>query len=465
MSEVVAHPSAEDGPRAIGKASSGRRGRRRGVEIKPGTVKQARSDAGLSLAQVAGGEISRTAIYFVETGKAKPSMETLKLIAARTGRPLDYFLSRPSTTEARSTANTAELERLVVTGDPKGALAAGEALLSAETDPEMVARIKFQMATAHLRLAHWVPARRIASTARTYFEQSGDLLMTAECLGSEASAAYMMQDPGALALAEGALATCRSLNPVPSITESRLLGILGGVHTANHRWQAAIKAYEQSIAVGDVIQDLRRLSILYSGMSMAYQELNNIPQAAHYAQRAVTLHETLNDKIALARTENNLGIMLLREGEVARSRGHFERALRLFDETHADDGDKGALLLGICELELAESDPDDAARFAHEALAAASRVSAITTMADAHAWLGRIAELRGDVATADAEFAAAFEVLRQPGASPGLMSRTYARYADILEARGDVVGAVQQLKLALASRSSHMAIEALYATA
>src|SRR5216684_8230352 len=178
-------PEARLNPTA---SPSGRRGRRHGIEIKPGSVKQARKDAGLSLAQVANGAVSRTAIYFVETGKAKPSMETLKLIAERTGRPLDYFLSRPSTTEARSTANTAELERLVVTGDPKGALAAGEALLSGETDPGMLARIKFQMATAHLRLGHWVPARRMASTARAYFEQSGDLLMTAECLGSEASA-------------------------------------------------------------------------------------------------------------------------------------------------------------------------------------------------------------------------------------------------------------------------------------
>ena len=78
--------------------------------------------------------------------------------------------------------------------------------------------------------------------------------MTAECLGSEASAAYMMQDPGALALAEGALEACRSLNPIPSITESRLLGVLGGVHAANHRWEAAIKALEQSIAAGDVVK-------------------------------------------------------------------------------------------------------------------------------------------------------------------------------------------------------------------
>ena len=464
MSEVETHPSGGDGPRPIGKASSGRRGRRRGVEIKPGTVKQARADAGLSLAQVAGGEISRTAIYFVETGKAKPSMETLKLIAERTGRPLDYFLSRPSTTEARSTAGTAELERLVVTGDPDGALAAGEALLVAERDPEIVARVKFQMATAHLRLAQWVPARRLASTARAYFEQSGDMLMTAECLGSEASAAYMMQDPGALALAEGALATCRSLNPVPSITESRLLGVLGGVHSTNHRWEAAIKAYEQSIAAGDVVKDLRRLSILYSSLSQAYQELGNINQATHFAERAMTLHETLNDRISLARTENNLGVMLMRGGELARARSHFERSLRLFEETRADS-DKPPVLLSFCELALAESNVDEAARFANEALELAKENSAIATIADAHAWLGQIAAVRDDDGTADAEFAAAFDVLREPGVSPELMSRTYARYADILEARGDVVGAVQQLKRALASRSNHMAMEARYATA
>src|SRR5260370_20441235 len=121
----------------------------------------------------------------------------------------------------------------------------------------------------------------------------------------------MMQETGARGRAEGALGRCRSLNPVPSITERRLLGILGGVHTANHRWQAAIKAFEQSIAVGEVVQDLRRLSFLYSAMSMAYHALNNIPHAAHYAQRAVTLHETLNDKISLVRTYNNLAATLL----------------------------------------------------------------------------------------------------------------------------------------------------------
>ena len=464
MSEVATHPPGEDGPREIGKAASGRRGRRRGIEIKPGTVKQARSDAGLSLAQVAGGEISRTAIYFVETGKAKPSMETLKLIAERTGRPLDYFLSRPSTMEPRSTAGTAEIERLITVGDSVAALASGEALLVAERDPDIRAQIKFLMATAHLRLAQWVQARRLASTARTHFESAGDLLMTAECLGSEASAAYMMQDPGALALAEGALATCRSLNPVPQITESRLLGILASVHTVNHSWQAAIDTFELAIAAGDVVHDLRRLSIMYSGLSWAYQETGKFEMSAQYARKAIVLHETLNDRLSLARSENNLGLLLLRQGKSAEARRHLQRSISLYDEAGVEAG-KATVILSLSELELAESNPERATRFAHEALELAGRLSEDAWVADAHVWLGLIAASRGDDATADSEFAAAFEVLERPGMSPDRASRNHARYAEILEARGDILGAVRHLKRALAARSEQRAIEARSATA
>jgi tetratricopeptide (TPR) repeat protein len=459
MSEVHARQSAEDGPRETGKASSGRRGRRRGIEIKPGTVKQARAEAGLSLAQVAGTEISRTAIYFVETGKAKPSMETLKLIAERTGRPLDYFLSRPSTMEPRSTAGTTELERLITVGDPAGALKAGEALLVAERDPDARAQIKYLMATAHLRLAQWVPARRLASTARTQFEAAGDLLMTAECLGSEASAAYMMQDPGALALAEGALATCRLLNPVPQITESRLLGVLGQAYTANHSWQKAIDTFELAIAAGDVVHDLRRLSITYGGLSYAYQETGQDDKSAHYARRAIALHEALNDRLSLARTENNLGLLLLRRGNPVEARRHLLRSMTTYGEAGVEAG-KASVILSLSELELAESNVEEASRYANQALELSGRLAENHSVGDSYLWLGMIAAAQGDDAGADREFSAAFEVLEKADMSPDRASRAHARYADLLESRGDILGAVKHLKRALAARSDQRAIEA-----
>src|SRR5258705_5687701 len=169
MSEGEPHPS--HAPRAVAAlATSARKGRREGVEIKPGTVRQARVEAGLSLAKVASGVVSRTAIYFVETGKAKPSMETLRLIAERTGRPIDFFLADPSTIEPRSSAATLELEGLVAAGELEQAVQLGHAMLERRISPETAAHVKQLLALAHLRLADPRQGRTLAEQARHYFE-------------------------------------------------------------------------------------------------------------------------------------------------------------------------------------------------------------------------------------------------------------------------------------------------------
>src|SRR5258708_22862910 len=120
--------------------------------------------------------------------------------------------------------------------------------------------------------------------------------------------------------------------------------------------------------------------------------------------------------------------MLLRTGGVGESRSRLDGWLGLSEEAKADDESVAALLLSHCELNLAESNVDEAERFAAEALELAGRSHAITSIADAHAWLGRVASVRGDDAAADAEFASAFEVLREPPASRALMNPPYARY-------------------------------------
>ena len=462
MSEVNTHPGA-DGPREVKKATSGRRGRRKGVEIKAGTARQARLEAGLSLAQVAGTEISRTAIYFVETGKAKPSIETLKLIASRTGRPLDFFLSRPSTTEPRSSEGTVEMERLIVRGEHAAALDAAESLLAVERDPEIAARLKFLMATAHLRLAQPVPARRLAASARAYFESAGDMLMTAECLGSEASAAYLVHDPGALAIAEGALATCRALKPPVPSTEARLLAIVGSVHITNKNWQAAIDAYELAIAAGDVIQDLRRLSLMYSDLSVAHQELGRYNDAARYSHRAIGIHETLSDRLSLARSENNLGMLLMRRGDLADAENHIKRALSLFDDAGVVP-QRANMLMSMSELHFLRGDLEVSERWAREAIDFASRAAEPVNVGAAHVWLGRVAEARGDHGKADADFSAAFELFQDQTSSYRL-SQAHAQYAEILERRGDLGSAVQHLKRALATQHSGADAESRAATA
>ena len=447
MPEVESH-SSEMGSRRSDRRKTGRRGRRRGVQIRAGSVKQARLEAGLSLGQVALGDISRTAIYFVETGKAKPSMETLRLIADRTGKPLDFFLTEP-VTSALPAAEIAEVERLMAVGDNVGAAARSEHLLGQRVDLESEANIKLLAALAYLRLAQPIPGRRYASAARGYFERSGDKLKTAEALGTEAQAAYLMQDPSALPLAESALETLRALSYIPHATESRLLMVLAGVHLVNQNWHEAIETYEQAISAADVVQDLHQLSLMYSGLSLAYQESGRINDATRYAQKAVTIHETLNDRLSLARSLNNVGWMLVRMKEFGSARHHIERAIRIFEDESVEIG-IGIFYMTLCELEFALGHLDRATEIARETAARSSRLGETALECEAHAWLGRIAAQQDRHDDADAEFAAAISAAESLGPAARL-AQVHEAYAEVLEARGDLAAANRHLRQALGS--------------
>lgn len=54
-------------------------------------MRYAREAAGLSLRDVAGDDVSRTLIHFIEHGQTRPSRNVLELIAERTGKPVSYF--------------------------------------------------------------------------------------------------------------------------------------------------------------------------------------------------------------------------------------------------------------------------------------------------------------------------------------------------------------------------------------
>src|SRR5437588_12113957 len=55
-------------------------------------VRSARREAGLSQAQLAGAELTKGFISQIESGLVRPSVRSLQIIAARLGRPLDYFV-------------------------------------------------------------------------------------------------------------------------------------------------------------------------------------------------------------------------------------------------------------------------------------------------------------------------------------------------------------------------------------
>ena len=61
-------------------------------------LKQARLEAGLSQRQLCGEEITRNMLSQIENGSARPSMDTLRYLSARLGKPMGYFLEEEAVT-------------------------------------------------------------------------------------------------------------------------------------------------------------------------------------------------------------------------------------------------------------------------------------------------------------------------------------------------------------------------------
>jgi tetratricopeptide (TPR) repeat protein/DNA-binding XRE family transcriptional regulator len=409
-----------------------------------GAVKQARQEAGLSLAQVGKGHVTAPAIFLIETGRTRPSLPTLEHIAQRTNKPVEFFLADPGGVSDHAQDGMVELEALLARGRYAEAIELGDKLLSLGSSAYRLGPIRFHIARAHIQLGKPEPAGELLRQASAHFESVGDGLMLAECLALQASLACMTQRPGAVALAERALALCRDLKPVPETTEARVLGVLAAAHLANSEWESAMKFYNEAIEVGGVLNDLRRLALMYHGMCIAYRESGQNEAATRYANRSLALLEVVHDRASLARIESDLGLLMMAKGDHPGARQHLDRALELTGETEPEAG-RAHMILSLCELSLQEGNVEAAAELAEEGLRLAQQMKEGAAVAEAHMWLGRVAEERGDNEAVDREFELALQGLAEFGVGDRLL-RCHGMYAEILERRGDLKRAYVHMK-------------------
>jgi len=436
----------KDAPVAAGARPVHRR-RLPGVTLRPGAVKQARQESGLSLAQVGKGHVTAPAIYLIETGRTRPSLPTLEHIAHRTGKPVEFFLAEPGGVADESQTRLLELEALYGEGRYDEAIKLGESLLELGTSAYRLGRIRYFLAMTYLQMAQAERGEVLLAEARAHFEAINDPVMLVEVMGAEASLAYMTQRPNALELAEKALAACRNLKPMPEPLESRMLFVLASAHLTNGAWDRSIKLYDEAIKASGTLFDLRREAKMYSGLAWAYQELGQLDTAARYATRSVAVLETLRDRVSLARSENNLGMVLMARGDLVEARKHLDRARELADETDLMVG-RSPILASLCELCLQEGNVEQAGALADEALELAERMNERPHVAAAHMWKGRVADRLGDHATVDREFELAIRGLEELGMTERLL-QCHGIYAEILERRGELAKAYVHMKKAL----------------
>lgn len=428
------------------------------MEIRPGAVREARLEAGLSLADVADGQLTRAAIHLIEAGRSRPSMPTLELIARQTGKPINFFLAGDGVRSAQNPAFAgaiAEAERLLALDDHKAVIALLQPLAERDTDLSTQAYMSLYLGQAHTRLHHPDPAQTLLRRARELLEGIGDQWLLVECLDWEGAALYLSEDPRALPTVQEALRRCRELRPVPAATEARILGHLANIQVAEHDWDQAIGTYETALEAAGSLRDLGRMARMHDGLQAAYSALGNNTQALSHAHKAKSLYELEKDRLHVARMENNLAVLLIKQNRLVEAAGHVESSLRQLEELGQEAGKANAVLTKA-ELEYRRGNLVAAEHSADEALELAGRLGETATTAEARQHLGEISARREQSAEADSHFAVAIELFTKLDLTERL-AECRAAYAQVLEARGDTPAAMEQWKQVAIIGRPHLA--------
>ncbi|HUZ87904.1 MAG TPA: tetratricopeptide repeat protein [Candidatus Baltobacterales bacterium] len=425
------------------------RGRRLGVAIRDGSVRQARKKAGLSLAQVAAGEVSRTAILYIETGRTKPSMETLRLISRQTRFPINYFLLVPESGARYSELpdELIQLERLIATRDFEAVLVLAKELMEQPTSADDAALVRFQLGQAYCRLVWPEEALPHLTSARQHFERCGDEAMAVEALDWEAAALGLLEDPMALRLTEEALERCRKLDPKPALTEARILGHIANLHVVAHSWAQAARYYESAVEAAGAVKDMLLEAKMHHGLGAVYERMLKPTEARRHFERALALYGIESDPSALYRVENDLGFFLLRQGQLDSAEQHLLAALGGSEEVKLDRRGRGFTLNNLAHLSLLTGDLQAARRYMNQALDCGEATGENLVRAEAHTLFGQLAEREGDRRAADEEFGIAIGILETVG-MPDRLRDLHIDYATLLDARHDTEASVRHWRQA-----------------
>jgi tetratricopeptide (TPR) repeat protein len=425
------------------------KGRRKGVAIREGSVRQARLEARLSLAQVAADQLSRTAIHLIENDRVKPSLETLRLIARKTQKPIEFFLldpdGQPDLTEPQRELR--ELQRLTLVRDFDAVVKLGLALLTKKWSRDDAAIVHFYLGQAYCRLVQPQEALSHLPLAREHFERLDDEWSAVDALDWEASAWGLLDDPKAMTLANLALERCRKLEPRPPQLEARILGHLANMFVVARSWALAISHYEASVEAASAVKDLLQMAKMNHGLGGTYQHLHQPDKARQHLDKALALYSIESDLSAVYRVENDLGHLLLIEGQVDSAEQHFLKAFAGAEELSIDRRGRGYVLANLADVNLRKGRLDEARRYLIEAAQAGEASGERVCLAEVHILQGKLEERLRKTQVADHHFAAAIGILGELD-MPNRLRDCHMAYAQVLDDRGDVGGAARHWKLA-----------------
>jgi HTH-type transcriptional regulator, quorum sensing regulator NprR len=365
-------------------------------------IRRLRLQHGMSQSELAAGRLSKGFISQIESGRSRPSPESLRFIAIRLGVPLVALL--PGLELAQQQAFLLRAAEAAVKARERDEadtlLEEVRPLLSVPAELSWFHRLRgellIQKGELEAALDEALTAFEHVSTAEPSDEmvRSCNLIGRIHTLAGRQPAALLYFDRAA------ALATTPAVSPV---VRAAVHSNRGTTHMRLGDPAHAIQAYEQARAAAEDAEDLWELALAHMGLGEAARQRADLPSAIAHAERAVTLFERIEMRQLQAQILHNLGHVHADSGDMVGARRLQEQALAAARAMN-DSSTAGYALERLAALEVAAGNAAAALEQAGLAIDAARACGDNGLLAISYAALGEAYEVAGDRAACDRAF-------------------------------------------------------------
>ncbi len=306
-------------------------------------IRARRKELGLTQSQLGGTDLTKGFISLVEKGRAKPSIETLVLLARRLQKPVGYFLEEGTPLGKKALSLTL--------ASAWTALKRGEFTQAAETFSEALGVAQQQHdeaaeAESHIGLASALAGLRHLDLARQHVQRGRELAVAARAPRHLARVSLVL---GLIEYYERNLAAAREHfleayrlvqefgHPDLSLAGSLLLN-LGNTYQEIGDYAEAARWFREALSILEPTQDLHRIGMAHVQLGAAQRESGNHDAALAHLGRAEHIFELLEDIRLLAQARTSIGITLLEQGDIDDAIDNFESSLHIKERIGDDPG-------------------------------------------------------------------------------------------------------------------------------
>ncbi|MDR7482543.1 MAG: helix-turn-helix transcriptional regulator [Armatimonadota bacterium] len=419
-------------------------------------IRQARKARGITQRQLAGGDLSESFISMLEHDKVRPSLETLRILAARLGTPLAELLEAEPAPPARVVAALGRGSALLRQHQFTPALEAfqdAERVIGPDAPLEYHFRIQIGLGQALVGLRQFDLARQALDRARLLADSLGRPDLTARVASATGFLHLRLRDFSAARDAfTRALSAIRSVGPVDAEFEGAVLTNLGRTYSELGLPAQALDCFQAALQRLEPLGDVGALGLLHFNLGVAHERQRAFEQARAHLERAAVLFEAQENLRLLGTVKRSLGILLLNRGLPDQGAEVLAQSLAVAERL-ADDVGRAQTLTELARASLMRGDLKTAQSRAEEAIRLAVRLQDPAEAARAEAVMAVVCWRDGRLPEAARRFEYALQQFERLHLA-GEVARTSRDYAFLLMERGEEAAAARHFARAFRAQET-----------